>query len=170
MKLPKPLSAGDAFWASIVALGPDEEGRSRWQRAVAETGLSESHLRKCTSGERPIRLQDAELFDLINSAACGPPDNEEALQARRLAALAGAPATGPDPVRYVERAADDIALAARAIAFGKGDLQHLRRLFDTVHRELSTMLEAIAIRENEAQRNRDRRASDSEMRIVGTGR
>jgi hypothetical protein len=164
-----PLSPGDAFWASIVALKPDAEGRSRWTRAAFLTGLSETHLRKCASGERPIRLQDAELFDRINTARGAPPDNEEALQARRLAALAGVETTGPDPESDMERSINLIARVKRAVAFGKGNPQQLRSLFARVHKEMGELLDAITIRETEARRNQDRRASDSEMRLVRKG-
>lgn len=168
-KLPEPLSAGDAFWQSIVALPPDDHGRTRWERASHLAKLSIDHLKKCASGERPIRLDDAARFDLINSEAGGPASNEEALQARRLAALEGTE-IGIEPARYIERAIQDITEAARAIEFGKGNLVNLRGLFGEVHKAQSILLDALSTREAEASRNRERRSDDLDTpRLVSGG-
>jgi hypothetical protein len=117
-------------------------------------------LKKCAAGERPIRLQDAEKFDLINSLAGGPPNNEEAMTARRLEALAGEPDLGLDPGRFIERAVDDLGKACRAIEFGKGDLKDLHQLYKEIHKAESALLEAITVREAEASRTQERRTGD----------
>lgn len=158
-KLPEPLSIGDAFWSSIVALRPDENGRERWERAAKLTGLSEDHLKKCAAGERPVWFHHAEMVDLVNATAGGPPTNEEAMRDRRLRALAGLESHGPEPARYMERVITDLSEIVRAVEFGKGDLRELRSLYNRMNLAKAKLLAAIDRREEdeETEESRPRR-------------
>ncbi len=167
-KLPEPLSPADAFWASIHALPPDGQGRARWERAAIETGLSISQLKKCATGERPIRMDHAETFDLINTLAGGPPDNEDSMRARRERALTKAEEPPTDPARYIEQAVTYIREAVRAIEYGRGGDQALDSMFSLVHKEQSALYNAISERKAQAALDRERRADDKsgDLRLV----